>query len=498
MARNEWELIPTYTAELEEIRKSGITAELLGKILQKHSLNSIYNRMLHKRYMGIEGGVPIFDRQPYYEEENPINNKINIDHFGEIVDFKTGYFAGEPVAYSYNATKEAVKVTGGKKAVEKATKMLTDFVARCQMHGVDMETTKNATIYGYSGRLMYVENKEEKVMPIKGYETVILSDTYIEEPEYGIRYYNTYDLNGIESWVAEFYDNKYVTVFKGATITSLAQDGEPKEHMFDFCPLQAIANNAECLGDAEKVLDAIDNYNQAVSDNANELEGFAHALLLVNLNTDEETVTKAQKTGSLIVPPTGTNAPNDPVKWVTKNINDTFSEHHLERLKDDIYSTTKTPNLKDATFGTASGESLKFKLHGLETKCSAFETNMRRAGQYMWKVLCSSWKKKGINIDPLQISMEFKRNFPLELLKEAQTVQTLIAAGAPLHYAYSKLSDVDDPDYLIQLKRQEQEDAMSLYEQAEKDTDTDNEGNDNQDNDDTVNNDKQENVDNEE
>lgn len=463
MARTEMELLPTFTAELEAIREHGITVELLYDIIQKHLPNANYNKKLYKRYMTLWEGLPIFQRKPRYEKEKPINNKVNNDFFSEIVDFKVGYFAGEPITYSYSDTDESEAVTGGEKGIEIANKTLTDFTTRNNMFGVDMETTKNASIYGYSGRLFYIDREgKERVMPVHGYETIILSDTDISEPEYAIRYYESKDINKSSFWTVEFYDDRNRTVFEGSSLLDLTQK-EVKEHNFDYCPLQGIANNKECIGDAEKVLALIDDYDKGVSDNSNEIESFVHALLLVHLNTDEETVNKAQNSGSLVVPPTGTNQNSDPVKWVTKNINDAFTEHHLERLEDNIYRFSRTPNLGDESFGSASGVSLKFKLHGLETKCATFEANVMNAAQHMWRVLCSAWRKKGISADPLQFVMEFHRNFPLDAEAEARTVQAYIAAGLPKRFAFSRLSGVDDIEFLMDQIKTEAEEAAEMY-----------------------------------
>lgn len=471
MARSEWELLPEFSAELEAIREHGITTELLCDILQKHTPNAEYNRNLYKRYMAIDGGVPIFEREPIYEEEvNPINNKVNNDFFGEIVDFKVGYFAGEPISYSYSNTEESKEVTGGDEAVDKANKVLTDFTTRNNMFGIDMETTKYASIYGYAGRLFYVDKEgNERVMPIHGYETIILSDTDISEPEYAIRYYKSKDLHGAETWTVEFYDNACIRTYSGSSLMSL-EEKDIKDHLFDYCPLQGVANNKEHLGDAEKVLALIDDYDKVVSDNSNELESFVHALMLTSIlgNDVEKTLKKAQKSGILNIPPVGaTNAVNEPVKWVTKNINDAFTEHHLERVENNIYRFSRTPNLDDESFGSASGVSLKFKLHGLETKCATFEANVMNAAQYMWKVLCSAWKKKKISIDPLQIVMEFHRNFPQDDLSKAQAAQAEIGAGVPKRHAFRHLTD--DVDYLMDMLEEEQSSAASFYESAEED-----------------------------
>ena len=147
--RNEFELLPEFSAELEEIRRNGISLDLIYKIIQKHRPNALYNKSLYNRYLGIDGYTPIFNRQPKYEEADPINNKVNNDFIGEIVNFTVGYFAGEPISYSYSSTDEAEEETGGENAVNEAKKALTDFVTRNNMFGVDMETTKNAALCGY-------------------------------------------------------------------------------------------------------------------------------------------------------------------------------------------------------------------------------------------------------------------------------------------------------------------------------------------------------------
>lgn len=466
--RTEFELYPSFSAELEEIRKNGISADLLSKIIQKHQPNAIYNQALYKRYMAINSGVPIFDRQPRYKEEKPINNKVNNDFFGEIVDFKVGYFAGEPISYGYSSTDESEDVTGGEKAIDEATKTLTDFTTRNNMFGVDMEVTKNASIYGYSGRLFYIDKTDssERVMPVHGFETIILSDTDISEPEAAVRYFRTTDINNTEYLIVEFYDNKYKTTYKGDLFS--LKETERILHLFDYCPLQGVANNKECIGDAEKVLSLIDDYDKVLSDNSNEIEAFVHAMLLVNLNADDEVIQKAQKSGSLIVPPVGTNQNSEPVKWLTKNINDAFTEHHLERIEDNIYRFSRTPNLGDESFGNASGVSLKFKLHGLETKCSTFEANMMNSAQHMWRVLCSSWAKKKIKVDPLQITMDFHRNFPLDRLSEAQTAKDFIAAGLPKEWVYSQISGIDDVNYIMEMLEKEQENVLEMYPSLQK------------------------------
>ena len=467
MTRSQREELPTFTAELEEIKANGITETLLQDIIAKHKYNAVYNRKLYRRYKALTDGVDIFKRKPRYDEENPINNKINNDFFGEIVDFKVGYFAGKPIGYGYSNTEESEEMTGGGAGVEEATKAITDFATRNNMFGVDMETTKFASIYGYAGRLFYIDPEgNERVMPVHGYETIILTNTNIAEPEYAIRYYYDKDINDNIIWTVEFYDDVNITTYQGGSLSALAFVGQ-KPHMFDYCPLQGIANNTEYMGDAESVLALIDAYDRTVSDNANEIESFAHALMLFSQQVDPSVIQEAQKTGALIVPQVGTSN-GEPVKWLTKNINDGYTEHHLERLEDNIYRFSKTPNLGDEAWGNASGVSLKFKLHGLEVKCAQFQARMMDAAQYMWKVLASAWVKKGIKVDPLQCVVSFERNFPMDSLSNAQTAQALIAAGVPEQVAWDiAIPEIDDVNYVLELKKQQTEEAGSFYEDVE-------------------------------
>lgn len=475
--RSEYQLLPKFTAELEEIRKNGLSLDLLHNILRKHSSNSLFNRQLHLRYMGLKEGVPILTRHPLYEEERKINNKIHNDFTGLIVKSKVGCFAGNPISYSYSETDESEEVTGGKNEVEKAQKALTDFLMRNTIAAHDAEMTKNAAIYGYSGRLIYRKDGFERIKITHGYETIILSDTDITEPEYAIYYYKNCDIDGVEYWTVEFYDDRNVSIYNGSSLYSLSLT-ETKEHTFFSCPLQGIPNNEECMGDAEPVLTLVDAYNKILSDNANELENFTHAMLLVTILGDEKLVAeqlkKANASGTMHITPTGTAQINEPVKWLTKQVNDTFVQHTLETIRENVHTFSQTPNFADEKFGSASGIALEHKFNGMREKCTTFKSNVLKAAMYMWKVLAESFEVRGIHFDPLQVVMNIKFNIPQDVKSEMEVVKMALEADLPKTYAFGKLSDVDDPDYLIEQKKAEQEDetdVTSFYENTNKVTD---------------------------
>ena len=480
--RSKAQKYPDFTAEIEEIEKSGIDDRILNRIINKHMQNAECCRELIARYEALDDGVPIFLRRPRFDDDRDgendpdssvINHKINNDFFSEIVDIKTGYFAGNPIAYSYADTRESLDETGDagdgeeekKKARDEAAKALTDFVVRSNMFDIDMECTKYASICGYCGRLFYIDTDgEPRVMLVPPNETIILSKTRdITQPTYGVRYYAVADINDVEKIKAEFYDDSLIYFAEGALGALHIVRTEP--NIFGCCPLQGIPNNREMQGDAEKVLELIDAYDRALSDTNNEVDSFANAYMVYeNVDMDDEQIRKAQVSGAIQFYTSGTT--QGKVYFLTKNINDGFIEHHLNRLEENIYRFSKTPKLTDEAFGTASGIALKFKLTGLETKCGMFEAKMISAGTYMFKLLANVWQMRQVKVDPLQCVMAFKRNFPLDILSEAQSVQALIAAGLPQRVAYEvALSCVDDVEYVMQQIEQEKENIASLMEQ---------------------------------
>lgn len=452
---------PDYSGFIAAIKEGGITEELVNKIIDKHTSNAAHTKDLYNRYKTREDAVPIFSREPRFKHEDSsieeLNNQVNNDFFSEIADIAVGYFAGKAASYKYQDTGNEEEETEA--TTDEAQKALSDFVARNNMYDVNMETTKYATICGYAGRLFYIDTEgSERVMAVAPYNTIILFENEMTEPFAAIRYYSTLDVNDTESYKAEYYDATHIKYYEGQKGSFKFKKEKP--HMFDYCPLQGIPRNRELLGDAEKVLALIDDYDKTVSDNSNDIEGNTNAhMVFKNVIIDDVEMAKARKSGAFKYTTMGQESD---VYYLVKNVNDTFNTNHLSRLEDNIYRFSKTPNLNSEDFGTASGIALKFKITGLESKCGAFEAKCMSADTYMFKLLASSFNKKRIAFDPLQCYTEYKRNFPMDLVNEAQTVQALVNAGIPKVVAFEQLSFVDDVQYIMDMIEEEKAAIPSL------------------------------------
>lgn len=464
---------PDYSGYIAAIKEGGITDELVNKIIARHQNNANFTEGLYNRYKTREDAVPIFSREPRFKHDDKtieeLNNKINNDFFGEIADIATGYFAGKAASYKYTDDDEDENTA----ATEAAKKALEDFVTRNNMYDVNMETTKFATICGYAGRLFYIDaDGNERVMVVAPYECVILFENEMTEPFAAIRYYKTVDINDHESYKAEYYDSQTVKYYEGQ-LNSLTYKKE-QPHLFDYCPLQGVPRNKELLGDAIKVLAEIDAYDRAISDNSNDIEGNTNAhMVFENVIIDNVEMAKARKSGAFQFNSVGGTGK---VYYLTKEVNDTFNTHHLNRLEDNIYRFSKTPNLNSDKFGEASGISLKFRITGLESKCGAFEAKCISADTYMFKLLASSFTKKRIAFDPLRAYSAYKRNFPMDLVNEADTAQKLKAAGLPNSVVYEQLSFVDDVQYILDEIEKEKDGIVPLTMELPEDLDDDKTG----------------------
>ncbi|MCY8918054.1 phage portal protein [Bacillus atrophaeus] len=439
---------------IDQIKQSGITPELISSIIEAHKPDHTRMKQLYDRYMAEVQGVPILNRKAIeYEDfetgrvkriDHKVNNKLNNSFDSEIVDTKVGYLFGHPIIYEFDDKRE----TGTTSPVKQ---LIDDFNTLNNTADEDSEWGKMATICGYGARLAYVDRTgAERIKNIDPWEAVFISDGNIHEPEYALRYFSVY--NGQQK--AEFYDQKYVYYFSTKDSSAFTLD-EKKLHMFDGCPLFGLANNKELKGDAEKVLSLIDAYDRTLSDASNEIEQYRLAyLILKGLGADEETLEQLKETGILEL-----YDEKDDVSYLTKDINDAIIENHLDRLEENILRFAKSVNFSDESFGgTVTGVAMKYKLMALENKCITMERKMTAALRYQYKLIFSAWgtRKKADASEYLKVWFGFKRNFPANVLEEAQTTAQL-KGNISEETRLSLLSFVDDVQYELQKMQEEEE-----------------------------------------
>lgn len=394
----------------------------------------------YQRFLASSTGVPIFSRT--LADDTKVNNKINNDFVGDVIDTKLGYMISVPVTYTYEdlVKMRAKKADPNNVDIDSDEQtLIDDFVIENNIAELNLENLKLASICGTSFRLCYInEEGEPAAMVVNPWECMISYNANNTKREFAVRFYveaTVKDANSIEyTTFAEFYDDEKIYLLK-TTATPMIQEGTTSIETFKFVegyeqgiyhgfgsvPIIEYANNSERKGDCDKVLPLIDVYDRCLSDESSELEQFRLAYLaLYGLDADTDAIAKMKQTGAFKMTVDGK------VSFITKDINATAIENLLKQLEENIIRFSKSVNFTDKNFmGNLSGIAIKYKLIKLEHKCSLSELKMKKADLDMWRVLSDVFSVIKIPIDYKNIKTTFTRNLPINLLEEAKIQREL-------------------------------------------------------------------------
>lgn len=371
----------------------------------------------YQKYLTLD--LPIQKRK--FDDSTKVNNKIENPFRTEIVDQVVGYLFGNPIAYSIQDYSDATH------------DYFNRFLTRNTIADLDAETGVRMSATGVSYRLAYIDTE--------GYERLALipsHEAYVFEDREGESVVGFRDYKDGDERIIEIYDDTTTYIYNFDNEKLKLKSEEP--HGFDYCPLIKFKNNDQEYPDFHKVETMIDAYDKLVSDAQNELEEFRLAYMkFVGFQVDAEEVEKAKRAGGFEIPDGGD------IDFITKNINDVFLENQKNTLNENIYKFSKSVDMSDEKFsgGTQSGESRKWKLLTLENRAIVKERKFTKALRYQWKVLCSSFAKRGFNIDYLDINAMFTRNVPIELTHEAD-IQTKLYGLVSDELRLSLFSQVDN------------------------------------------------------
>ncbi|EDX65347.1 phage portal protein [Bacillus cereus] len=427
------------------------TPKLLKKIIDE--FEPLKQRMINRyeRYKASEKGVPIFTREFKGDgNKDKVNNKLNNDFFSEIIDTKIGYMFGLPVSYSLDHEDDEV------------LKRIQDFLKANHIEDADAETGKFASICGYGARLLYHDKEGiEKVMNIKPYEAIFLTNSSIAEPNYAIRCYPIKVIDGDDfkdGYKVEFYNETNIIEYTGEDLDKL-QETNRIPNLYKGVPLIGFPNNEELQGDVDKAIALIEGYDRSFSDVNSEIEQFRLAYMIFKgVDIDDATIKKLKQTGALDV------GENGEASFLTKDLNDNILEHHLDRLEKNICRFTKHVNLSDESFGgNLTGVAIRYKLLALETKSGTLEMKFTKSLRQQFKLLFDAWNlrsNKG-ELDYLCMTFQFTRNLPANLADEAD-VQSKLQGLVSEETRLSMLSVVSDPKAEIQKMQEEEVDSIDL------------------------------------
>ena len=384
-----------------------MTTALLWELVTKHkNYVARFSKPLQDAY---ENRYEIF-RLPAKPAYKP-DNRIAVNYAKYITDTFNGFFIGIPV-----------KVTSPDEVVNE----YVDFLNMTNDgDNNNAELSKLCDISGASFEMYY--NKEDGEIGITYLSDreafMVVDDSILERPMYFVRYYK--DADGVERGSWSDAENVY-HFYEDAGSYHLTDD--PHRHGFMYVPAVEYVANDERMGLFESAMPAINAYNKALSEKANDVDYFADAYMkIIGAKVDDEDTMHMRSTR--VINFEGDISEGMPVvDFMGKPDSDTAQEHLLERLKDDIFLTTMVANISDENFGTASGIALRYKLEAMSNLFTAKARRFTSAMLERYKIIFSNpvaqihkvGKDAWHNLD-----VRFTANYPANLESEAEVAKAL-------------------------------------------------------------------------
>lgn len=415
-----------------------LTIEKLGEFINKHGwwVDHRYHPLMDA-YMT---RYPIFELPP--KPDYKPDKRIAVNFAKYITDTMNGFFIGIPIKIDCDDENVA------------------DYVEYLDRYNDqddnNAELSKLCSIYGKGYEMYYVDDRGEIGITYLSPEDafMIYDDSILERPRYFCRVYKDAD------------DIVYVSVSDETRVQYASMEGglhwiadSEKTHGFSGVPATEYRENEEEIGIFEPVLTMINEYNEAISEKANDVAYFADAYMKVlGAIVDEKALNQIRDNRIINFP--GNLGGGLEVDFLQKPDGDTSQEHLLDRLEKLIFQISMVANISDENFGTSSGIALKYKLQAMSnlalTKQRKFTSGMNR--RYM---LIFSNPVSGMNPDDwVKLNYTFTQNMPANLLEESQIAGNL-AGIVSQQTQLSVLSCVDNVQQEIEQIKQDEEDALT-------------------------------------
>lgn len=385
-----------------------MSVDLLNKYIPKHKRYvKKFAKPLADAY---ENKYAIF-RLPKKMDGKP-DNRIAVNYAKYITDTFNGFFCGIPV-----------KVNTEDETVEE----YIDYLNKTNDgDNLNAEVSKLADICGSSWEMYYnKEDGETGITYLSDTEAFMLvDDSILERPLFFIRYYKDADGNEYGS----YSDSRIVRHFWYANGTYHLEQDE-HIHGFGYVPAVEYLSNDERMGLFESALPAINAYNKALSEKANDVDYFADAYLkVIGASVDDEDTFHIRRTRVVNFDGDISEGNYPVVEFMAKPSSDETQEHLLERLQKDIFITSMVANISDENFGSSSGIALRYKLEAMQNLFTAKARRFTSSMMDRYKIIFSSpvAQMHGVSKDAwTDIDIKFTANYPANLESEATVAKNL-------------------------------------------------------------------------
>lgn len=261
----------------------------------------------------------------------------------------------------------------------------------------------------------------------------------------------------------KFDTKQYIDIYTSDFIyhvdDSFTEVSKPTENIFGEVPVKVGCVSAYKEHDTlfNELKGLQDAYETNLSDIVNEISDYRLAyLIMLGCNIDYKTKDEEGKTQLDYMKEKGIINANEKdviIKFLTKDINDTFVQNTLDVLKKNIYEISNHIDTNEKLQSNTSGSALRNRLIGLEQRVRDSEGSMKNIIQGRMYFLFKLFNKiENIDYDYRDVSVKFTLNIPQDDLLMAQTLSQFgIGENISLKTALAQLSFINNPDQEIKL-----------------------------------------------
>lgn len=378
-----------------------LTENLVLECLNELVRNSSIKRNYKYYYEGNHSILNDYDMQ-----DSRSNRKLIFNFPRKFVDNETGYLLGKPVNF--------VSKSDDKDIIDCIDRNISHWDKE---HNISLR--KQSEIFGESFELNYINTDGEFCATVlTPLECYVLEDGTAERNV----------LLAIHKFKRRFDDTEYLDVYTDAEILhyKLIEDSKIEligkhSHIFGRVPVIVCPANSERKSGFDDVISLFDAYNALNSDLVNEIADHRNAYLIIeNAKIEKEDLLKMKQMGIIQVPKGGS------VKWLTKDINDSFVKNELDNIERKIYDMMDEVNFNENWASNTSSLAIRNKLLNLENRVAMRQAFMEKVIKERLKNLFTFIRKKeGRDFDYRDVAVKFTRNLPTDLVGLADVIVKL-------------------------------------------------------------------------
>lgn len=370
------------------------------KIVKKaYGAYRVFQNIYEKMYRYYKGDTDAIRKYLFATERS--NLKINVNYIKKFIKEEVAYTLGNDITYESRTDNSNI------------IKDIDYYTAHWnELHDTDL--MKYLLIFTKVYELYYIDDKADFcskiIKPTEGYayvdsasgKVLFFIHTFKNDFETTSSYIDVYTSDYIYH-----FDNKFnevstptINIFSEVPITI----GELTDEGYE----DSLYNDLKGLQDA---------FETNLSDIGNEISDFRNAyLVFTGCQVDKIQVPDMKKLGVL-----NTKDKNSDIKWLIKNINDTFIQNTLDRYEDTMYQIACHINHNEKLQSNLSGIALRSRLIVLENKCNlqikAHKNIVKNRLRFLFIYLDI---KKNLKYDYKDVKALYTPNIPSDDLATAQ------------------------------------------------------------------------------